>query len=84
MATSANPTFEDVDKHVQGIDLTAFHPGGTHHPGAAKAAAGLPNICPSYKAVRPILLLVSTIPIIPQKWRDVIKLFLGVMDGICP
>ena len=84
MATTHAPTFEDVEKHVQGVDLASLQAGGAHHPGAAKGAAALPNICPAYKAVRPILVLVSNVVLIPQKWRDVIKAFVGVMDAICP
>ncbi|QJW97347.1 hypothetical protein [Frigoriglobus tundricola] len=75
----ATPTFEDVDKHIQAADLTAIQPAG----GAARAIA-LPDICPAYKIVRPILVLLSNTPIIPQKWRDAIKAFIGVLDLICP
>ena len=79
------PSFEDVDKHIQAADLTAIQPGGKSHPPAgATGAAALPNICPAYKIVRPILVLASNTPLLPQKWRDAIKAFIGVLDLICP
>jgi hypothetical protein len=86
MATSSSPTFDEVDKHIQAADLAAIQPGGKHFPAAAAGAvpAALPNICPAYKIVRPILVLASNTPIIPQKWRDAIKAFIAVMDVICP
>jgi hypothetical protein len=85
MAAQHPPTFEDVDKHIQAADLKAIQPGGKHFPAAAPAgAAALPNVCPAYKTVRPILELLSNTPLIPQKWRDAIKAFIGVMDLICP
>jgi hypothetical protein len=84
MAASTNPTFDEVDKHVQAADLSAIQPGGKHHPAAAAGAAALPSICPAYKVVRPILVLASNTPLIPPKWRDAIKAFIGVMDVICP
>ncbi|MDY3561787.1 hypothetical protein R5W23_003215 [Gemmata sp. JC673] len=79
------PSFEDVDKHIQAADLTAIQPGGKSHPAAGvTGAAALPNICPAYKTVRPILVLASNTPLLPQKWRDAIKAFIGVLDVICP
>ena len=73
----ANPTFEDVDKHIQAADLTTIQP-------PAAGAVALPNICPAYKIVRPILELASNSLFLPQKWRAAIKAFIGVLDVICP
>jgi hypothetical protein len=85
MATSKIPTFEEVDKHIQSADLAAIQPGGKHYPAAAAAgAAAVPNICPAYKTVRPILLLLAETPLIPARWREAIKAFVGVLDVICP
>lgn len=82
------PTFEEVDKHIQSADLSAFQPGGKHAMTAASAtanpAAAIPNICGAYKVVRPILQLISSVPFIPQKWRDALKAFMGVLDMLCP
>jgi len=82
----AIPTFEEVDKHIQAADLSVFAPGGKWHPTAATASAAevLPNICAAYRIVEPILTLVSNIPLIPQKWRDALKAFMGVLDSLCP
>ncbi len=76
---SANvPTFEEVDKHIQSADLSALKPSGTG------SAAAIPNVCQAYGVIRPILALVSGVPLIPKKWRDAIKAFMQVMDSICP
>jgi len=82
MATGNTPTFEDVNKHIEAADLGAIQPGGKAHPVAGNAA--LADICPAYKIVRPILLLASNTPLLPQRWRDAIKAFIGVVDVICP
>jgi hypothetical protein len=85
MAAQTNPTFEDVDKHIQAADLAAIQPGGKHHPAAGAAgAAALPSVCPAYKVIRPVLVILSNTPLIPQRWRDALKAFIGVMDVICP
>jgi hypothetical protein len=77
--TVKTPTFEEVDKHVQKADLSVFKVAK-----AKGAAAGVPNVCPAYKTVRPILALVAGLFLIPKKWRDIISGFLGVMDMLCP
>lgn len=80
-----DPTFDDVEKHIQKADLAAIQPGGKEHPAAGvTGAAALANICPAYKIVRPILVLLSNTPIIPQKWRAALKAFIEVIDVICP
>jgi len=84
--SATNLTFEEVDRHVQSADLSAFQPGGRFHVSASTAAnpaAAIPNVCGVYHVVRPILAFVVTFPI-PQKWKDAIKAFMGVMDTICP
>ena len=82
-----NPTFEEVDKHIQSADLSAYQPGGKHHLSAATAAspaAAIPNLCGIYKIVRPILAIIANLPLIPQRWRDAIKAFMQVLDAVCP
>lgn len=85
---SKNPTFEEVDKHIQKADLSAFQAGGKMRLSAASAkaspAAAIPNICGIYKIVRPILVLISNFPMIPKKWKDAIKLFMQALDAFCP
>jgi len=84
--SATNLTFEEVDKHIQNADLSAFQPGGKHHlsaGAAANPAAAIPNVCGAYQVIRPILALVLNLPI-PKKWKDAIKAFMGVMDTICP
>jgi hypothetical protein len=53
--------------------------------GAAIAAVDvLPKVCGVYQKVRPFLQLVSTLFLIPQKWRTAISGFIGTMDLVCP
>jgi uncharacterized membrane protein AbrB (regulator of aidB expression) len=84
--SASNLTFEEVDKHIQSADLSAFQPGGKHHVAAAPAAkeAAIPNVCGAYQVVRPILVLLSNLPLLPKKWKDAIKVFMQVLDTICP
>lgn len=79
--SSNAPTFEEVDKHIQSADLSVLR---TSSAGGATAAAALPDICGAYAIVRPILELVSNVPILPKKWRDALKGFIQVVDSFCP
>jgi len=82
------PTFEEVDKAVQSADLTPFQQGGRHHFTAAAVAVSpgdvLKKICAAYKIVRPIMALIAGLPLIPSKWKEVVKTFMGLMDSLCP
>lgn len=81
-------TFEEVNKHFENADLKPFQTGGKSHftAEAVSKAPGdvLQKVCGIYKIVRPFLALVSNIPLIPPKWREAIKTFMGLMDGLCP
>jgi hypothetical protein len=84
--SATNLTLEEVNKHVQNADLSPFQPGGKYHLSASTAAnpaAAIPNLCGAYQLIKPILAFALTLPI-PQKWKDVIKTFMGVMGTICP
>jgi hypothetical protein len=74
------PTFEEVDKHIQSADLSALQAPA----GAAAESLAIPNVCQAYGVIRPILVLVANLPIIPKKWKDAIKAFMQVLDSFCP
>jgi hypothetical protein len=84
----ATATFEQIDLGIQKLKLADYQPGGKAHLTAeavrANPAAALPQICPIYKAIRPILLILSNLPLIPETWRSAIKAFIGIMDALCP
>jgi len=69
-------TFEQIDALMNCINLADYQTGGKSHVSATtvqvNAAAALPQICPIYKAIRPILQALSNLPLIPAQWRGVI------------
>jgi hypothetical protein len=81
-------TFEEVNAHIEEADFNPYQPGGdkafTASTATAAPASVLQNVCGIYKIVRPILALVSSLPILPAKWKAAIKTFMGLMDGLCP
>ncbi len=78
------PTFEEVDKHIQSADLSKIQAAVKSGAAAGGTAAAIPNVCGAYQVVKPILLLLAGLPLIPKKWKDAIKAFMGVLDALCP
>ena len=66
--------------------IDKFHQAHPAHAAASVApAAALPQFCPFYKSVlRPIMELVVSFPLIPQKIRDAVKLGISLLDKLCP
>lgn len=79
---------EEIENHVEGVDLSDFKPGGKAliTPEQIKSAPAevLTKICSTYQKVRPILLALSESWFLPKKWRDIIKGFMSSLDVICP
>lgn len=44
----------------------------------------LSKLCGIYKVIRPILVAITKVIIIPKKWRNAIQTFISVMDIVCP
>lgn len=79
-------TFEQINSAIEKFDL-ATHDAATREiatRAAGNPALALPQLCPIYKIIRPILVWLSTAVIIPKKWQDVIKALIGVLDILCP
>lgn len=62
-------SFEDIDRRIALVDVDAM------------SAA---TRCEIYRAVRPILLSLAGVPFLPKKWRQVLVLFINIMDDTCP
>ncbi|HEV7474400.1 MAG TPA: hypothetical protein VGN90_10150 [Pyrinomonadaceae bacterium] len=71
-----------VDKYLSTVQAAASKPQAAAAAGGT--AAAIPNVCPAYKMVKPILQAVLLIPFLSKKIKDAIKAFMSVMDAICP
>jgi hypothetical protein len=40
----------------------------------ANPAIALPNVCPAFRAIRPILVAIAALPFIPQNWRTAVSM----------
>jgi len=79
-----NPTFEEVNKHIESVDLAALEKAPPKASVSASALAIPSQVCAAYKVVKPILRLLIGTPFLPAKWKTAIKIFMRFMDPICP
>lgn len=81
-------TFEEIDQHIKSANLAQFEHGGGGHFTAAAVAANpsdvLKKICSIYRVIRPILVALSNLPLIPGSWKTALKTFISLMDTLCP
>jgi hypothetical protein len=76
-------TFEQIDALVGKLNLADFAVEGKVATAIkANPSVAIPQICPIYKAVKPILQFIAKI--LPAKWQQIINAFIGIMDGLCP
>ena len=69
-------TFEEVDAHINSLEVSSSNVVGASAPGAIS----LEQISAVYKQVRPILVLVQGMPFFPAKWRGYYTTFLNCLD----
>jgi len=75
-----NETFESVNKQIESADLDALEQELT---GGVGTADTMGQVCKAYGVVKPILSLIASLPLIPNKWKQAIKIFMTFMDGLC-
>lgn len=80
MGCCSQMSFEEVDKHVE-AHAALFTTAATKPLDPTTAAL---QICPTYKAVKPILTLMLSFPFFPAKWKTAIQGLMGILDVICP
>lgn len=84
MRYSAEELNAGIDQ-MEALEVVDYNPQAVAEslaPGTGTAV--LTKVCQVYKTVRPFILLVTSLFFIPQKWRDALRSFSTVMDGICP
>ncbi|MEZ5015916.1 MAG: hypothetical protein R2800_02615 [Flavipsychrobacter sp.] len=80
--------YQDLDSHINNLDLSDFEPGAKHHFDAEAVSLDpssvLKKICKLYRGIRPILVAITKIPLIPGKFTKPLKTFIKLMDTLCP
>jgi len=77
-------TEQEIQEHTEGVDLGAFAPGGELHIADPRDPAIVTKMCGIFKKIRPYLTLVTWIPFVGQKVKDVITAATYELDKVCP
>ena len=87
MAKSYNSK-NDIIAYFEKLNLSEFKSGGKKYftPADVKKdpSGVIEKICELYHKVKPFLEIIIKIPIIPKKIRDAVKVFMDMMDKLCP
>jgi len=76
---AAATTYGTINQSIRSLDFTEFE---------SLAAIGdtfvsrLQRLTKLYAAVKPLLAVVSTLPLLPQSWRAGLALFLATLDAV--
>ncbi|HSY50003.1 MAG TPA: hypothetical protein VLC46_14405 [Thermoanaerobaculia bacterium] len=73
-----NLSFDSIDSAVKAFDIVAFSSENEVQTLGTRTER-LVNV---YQSVRPIILALSTIPLIPAAWRALLAVFAGSMDDL--
>lgn len=78
-------SFEEIDRSIDEDALSGFERSLSGAEQAAFAPSDIKEkVCPIYHMVRPILEILSNFPLIPEKFRRAVKVFISAMDVFCP
>ena len=78
-------TFSQLNEHAEKLELEGMAEAFITAEGAkASPEEILSKVCGIYQKVRPFLEVVASLFFIPKKWRDAIRTFMGILDGLCP
>lgn len=78
-------TLEQIEEHIKNANLEQYDkPKAEGIDVQQDLGDQLQNVCGIYRGVRPILKVVSTFPLIPKTIKNAVKMFMKVLDSICP
>jgi hypothetical protein len=80
LATSK--TFKAIDRSIKTLDLTTFDEEMENTAVGGSFVATLDHLVTVYNAVKPLISVLATIPLIPQAWRAAISLFSKSLDAV--
>lgn len=78
-------TLEQIEAHIQSANLDQYDKPQMEGIDAQQdLQAVLQRICKIYGVVKPILEAILNFPLIPASVKKALRIFMKVMDAICP
>lgn len=78
MTSKQHVTFEEIDQQINALNFSALHA-----PALTSTNAGrIDRALRIYRGIRPILIGLNLVPLIPQRWRDALQIFIAALDEL--
>ena len=77
---AASKTFKAIDRSIKTLDFSTMEEENTAIGG--NFVTSLDRLVTVYNAVKPLISVLATIPLIPQAWRAAIALFSKSLDTV--
>ena len=71
-------TFESIDEQINDAELEALFAAAAMETRISRAE----RLVATYDAVRPILVALTTLALLPQRWRDALRYFVVALDEV--
>jgi hypothetical protein len=71
-------TFESVNKEIEALDLAQLE-----NDVNVASLDITSKLCQIWQKIGGIVKLIATIPLIPKKWRDALKILISTLDSMC-
>jgi hypothetical protein len=71
-------TFKAIDREVKKLDVNAF----TSEGAVSTPAGDAQRLSTVFASVRPILLSLAAVPLIPAAWRTALRVFVNTLDQV--
>ena len=72
------PNFAEIDHHVKTLDIEAIDATTLHDAPGDRVH----KVIAIYKSVRPLLVAVTALPLIPNQWRAAVQMFVVSLDAL--
>jgi predicted nucleic acid-binding protein len=69
-----------IEEEIASIDLEGFKVPVVGVAGVVNTA----KICELYKKLRPVISIILSLPLIPQRIKDALRALLALLDQLCP
>jgi hypothetical protein len=77
-----NKTYNAINRAIRALNIPEMEMEEEHTAVPENTAVQINRFVKVHSAVKPLLLVVSVLPLFPQAWRTALALFVQTLDGI--
>ena len=81
-ALATSKTYKAIDRSIKTLDLSTMDEEMENTAIGGSFVVNLDRLVQVYNAVKPLITVLSTIPLIPQAWRAALAFFSKALDSL--